>query len=155
MNFSRVPGRLGTSRYLEARILEGRDYVGTGLYASSLVGDTWRFGRKSYRQWQDLAAKGELAAEDLYCLPTGHVAAKYVLLALSYGFLDEERYRRRFGESLGSRFGSALALAESRSLLRRTPEGWEMTEGSFGELPGLRAMFYPEDALGFLSRKVV
>ena len=65
VNFSRVPGRLGTSRYLESRILDGADYVGVGLYASSLAGNVWRFGKKSYGAWIERAARGDLAAEDV------------------------------------------------------------------------------------------
>lgn len=159
VNFSRVSGRLGTSRYLEGRILDGLDYAGAGLYASSLVGDTWRFGRQRYADWLAHAGRGELAAQDLYALPRAHVIAKYVLLALSYGYLDERRYERRFGETLASRFGGELAFLEARSLLRRAPDGWEMVAGSFASLPGIRALFYPDDAaermLLLLARPVV
>lgn len=155
VNFSRVSGRLGTSRYLEGRILDGLDYAGAGLYASSLVRDSWRFGRRRYADWLVAAGRGELAAHDLYELPRAHVIAKYALLALSYGYLDAARFERRFGEPLASRFGAELAFLESRDLVRRTSDGWELAPGSFGALPGMRALFYPEDALAFLSQPVV
>jgi coproporphyrinogen III oxidase-like Fe-S oxidoreductase len=167
VNFSRVPGRIGTSRYLEARLLDGADYAGAGLYASSLAGDSWRFGRKSYVEW--LALRGALAAEDLYLLPREHVMAKYLLLALSFGHLDAARFERRFGERLDTRFGEELAFLEKRGLFRCVEEegaprenplplpgiaGWEMVEGSFSSLPGIRALFYPEDALASLALRV-
>ena len=152
VNFSRVPGRLGTSRYLEGRILDGLDYAGAGLYASSLIGDSWRFGKKSYAAWMKSA--GELSAEDLYELPRAHVMAKFVLLALSYGFLDSARFERRFGETLAIRFAPALSFLEQRGLLRRAPDGWEMIPGTFAALPGIRACFLPDDALPSLSRPV-
>ena len=155
VNFSRVSGRLGTSRYLEGRILDGLDYEGAGLYASSLVRDSWRFGRQRYADWLVRAESRELAAHDLYALPRSHVIAKYVLLALSYGYLDAARFERRFGEPLESRFGAGLAFLESRHSMRRTSDGWELAPGSFGELPGIRALFYPDDALTFLSQPVV
>ena len=155
VNFSRVTGRLGTSRYLEGRILDGLDYAGAGLYASSLVRDTWRFGKQRYADWLAHAERCELAAHDLYALPREHVIAKYVLLALSYGYLDGARFERRFGETLTSRFGAELAFLESRVLIERTTDGWELVPGSFGALPGIRALFYPDDALAFLPRTVV
>lgn len=155
VNFSRVPGRLGTSRYLESRILAGADYAGAGLYASSLIGDSWRFGRRRFEDWRAHAERGELAAEDLYSLPREHVMAKYLLLALSYGALDADRFARRFGEPLTARFAGALTFAEAQRLLRRCADGWEMVPGSFELLPGLRALFYPGAALPHLSHAVV
>ncbi len=152
VNFSRVAGRLGTSRYLEGRILEGFDYAGAGLYASSLVRDTWRFNPRRYEDW---ISRGDLAAEDLYELPVAHVMAKFLLLALSYGYLDAARFERRFGESLAARFGAALAFATARGLLRPSDDGWELVPGSFGALPAIRALFYPADALPFLGNAVV
>lgn len=154
VNFSRVPGRLGTSRYLEGRILDGHDYAGAGLYASSLVRDTWRFGKQRYSDWLERAELGVLASQDLYELPIEHVMAKYALLALSYGYLDAARFERRFGVGLSTCFGDELAFLESRDLLRRAPDGWELTQGSFAQLPGIRALFYPSDAAAYLSRRV-
>lgn len=154
VNFSRVPGRLGTSRYLEGRILDGVDYVGVGLYASSLLGRTWVFAPADLEAWLESAHERRLAAGDAYALPIEHVMAKYLLLALSYGFIDPDRFARRFGEPLEDRFGDALALLEARGLLARDGGDWRMTPGSFGELPGMRAAFYPEEALDALSLPV-
>jgi len=153
VNFSRVPGRLGTSRYLEARILDGRDYAGVGLYASSLVHDTWRFGLRRFDAW--LAADGALAAESLYRLPIRHGMAKFVLLALSYGYLDAARFERRFGVPLSNVFAEELDLLTTRGLFSAADDGWELTPGSFRQLPGIRGLFYPEDALELLDLPVV
>ncbi len=153
VNFSRVPGRLGTSRYLEGRILHGRDYVGAGLYASSLVGCSWRFGPKEYATW--IAAPGRLRADSLYDLPVGHVMAKYALLALSYGLLPRVPFEARFGRSPADAFPEELAFLESERLLRPAPDGWELVPGRFGELPGIRSLFYPDDAVPLLSLPVL
>lgn len=153
VNFSRVPGRLGTSRYLEGRILRGHDYVGTGLYASSLVGRSWRFGPKEYAAWS--AAPGELRADSLYELPDAHVMAKYALLALSYGFLPRGPFEARFGRQPTAVFGPELAFLEGERLLARAPDGWELVPGRFGELPGIRSLFYPDDAVPLLSLPVL
>lgn len=144
VNFSRRPDRLGTSRYLESRILDGCDYLGVGLYASSLHGTTWRFGKKAYRAY--VAEPG--ASEDIYALPVEHVMAKYLLLALSYGHLDRERFFRRFGEPIEARFGHVLSFLVGARLL---DEDYGLHAGRFGELPGIRALFYPEDALAWLE----
>lgn len=155
VNFSRLTGRLGTSRYLEGRILDGLDYAGAGLYASSLVRDTWRFGKQRYIEWLERAELGVLASQDLYELPIEHVMAKSLLLALSYGYLDAPRFERRFGVALATCFGAELAFAESRGLLRRSPDGWELVRGAFSQLPGIRALFYPDDAMNWLPRTVL
>lgn len=151
VNFSRVPGRLGTSRYLESRILDGDDYVGTGLYASSLCGTTWRFGRKAYAAY--LNEPG--AAEDVYVLPVEHVMAKFILLALSYGYLDARRFIERFGEPLERRFDRVLTFLCEHDLFTRTADGYELVRGRFADLPGIRALFYPEDALVWLGVPVL
>jgi oxygen-independent coproporphyrinogen III oxidase len=151
VNFSRVPDRLGTSRYLESRILDGVDYLGVGLYASSLHGTTWRFGKKSYRAY--LQTPG--AAQDVYSLPVEHVMAKYLLLQLSYGYLDEHRFEARFGEPLGRRYERVLDFLCAQRLFERTSDGYALVGGTFGELPGIRALFYPEDALTWLEAKVI
>lgn len=153
VNFSRVPERLGTSRYLEGRILHGHDYVGAGLYASSLVGSTWRFGPKEYVAWS--AEPGRLRAESLYELPVAHVMAKVALLALSYGYLPPAPFEARFGRSLADVFAQELAFLEREQLLRPAPDGWELVPGRFGELPGIRSLFYPDDAVPLLSRPVL
>ncbi len=154
VNFSRVPGRLGTSRYLEGRILDGLDYVGAGLYASSLVGRRWRFARQSLAGWRGAAVAGRLDGAAHYALPVEHVMAKYVLLALSYGSIDEARFQRRFGVSFSGSFAAELAWLEARSLLRRAHDGWELVPGRFAELPRIRAAFFPDDAAALLSRPV-
>ena len=155
VNFSRVPGRLGTSRYLEGRIRDGLDYVGVGLYASSLLGDTWRFGLRDYGQWLAAASAGRLAAQDLYRLPARHVMAKHVSLALSYGVFDAVRFERRFGVPLGEVYRDELALLSRRRLMRPADDGWEVVPGRFGELPGIRAVFYPDDAVPLLELPVL
>jgi coproporphyrinogen III oxidase-like Fe-S oxidoreductase len=152
VNFSRKVGRLGTSRYLEGRILDGTDYVGVGLYASSLQGCTWRFGKRAYREWMSLTGLG---AEDLYELPIAHVMAKFILLALSYGYLDGKRFERRFSEPLTKRFAPVLAFLVEQNLLREQDGDYDMVPGSFADLPGARALFYPEDALPWLGVNVL
>jgi oxygen-independent coproporphyrinogen-3 oxidase len=151
LNFSRVPGRLGPSRYLEARTLDGADYLGVGLYATSLVDDSWRFELLSLGDWLAGALRGELTAQDLYRVPAAHLQAKHVLLNLSFGYLDAERFERRFGLPLERAHGQALRFLVDRRLLRRADDGWELTPESFRALPGIRACFYPAEALPSLS----
>jgi oxygen-independent coproporphyrinogen-3 oxidase len=154
VNFSRVPGRLGTSRYLEGRILDGIDYVGVGLYASSLLNRAWAFAPADYEAWLRAARSGPLAAAEVYALPVEHVMAKYLLLALSYGFVDPGRFEQRFAEPLRRRFGDALDWLGAAGQLEERSGEWRMTPGSFSKLPGIRAAFYPEEALGSLSLAV-
>ena len=150
VNFSRVPGRLGTSRALEGRLLHGRAYVGTGLYASSLTGTTWRFNPATFDGWLAATRSGRLAASDLYALPEAHVRAKAVLLALTYGFLSRER----FGEG-DARHAETVRFLLGRGLLREAPDGVELVPGAFTSIPGIRAAFCPDEALAALQLPVL
>ncbi len=155
VNFSRAPGRLGTSRYLEGRLRDGLDYVGVGLYASSLVGTSWRFGLARIDAWLAAARSGRLAAEDLYRLPPRHVEAKFLLLALTYGVLDAARFRARFGRTLEEALGERLLFLLEGGFLRPAPDGFELVPGRFRDLPGIRAALFPDDATPLLDLPVV
>jgi oxygen-independent coproporphyrinogen-3 oxidase len=151
VNFSAVAGRRGTSRYLESRILEFEPYVGVGLYASSLMGNVWAFNARDIGRYLSLAGGGRLAAGDVYDLPLEHVAAKLVLGMLSYGFVDPDRYARRFGETLESRFGWELRWLVGRELMVEREGRYELAHGAFGSLPGIRGCFMPSETSTWLQ----
>ncbi len=139
MTYSRHRGETGTSVYFERRLLDGFSYLGVGNYATSHQGDLWTFENASV----DRFLRG--ASGDAYVLPRDETIAKYVLLSLSFGFLDPARYRARFGEELGDRFPMRFAVER----------GW-LTESygvaSFGDLPKLRSLFYTPRAIAWLAR---
>jgi hypothetical protein len=150
VNFSRVPGRRGTSRYLESRILELDPYVGVGLYASTLLGSTWGFNLRRLDAYEGRAGVGRLAHGDVYALPCEHLTAKLVIGMLSYGFIDPGRTSRRFGETLGARFGHELEWLVREGLLREHDGLYWLEPGAFGSLPGIRATFMPVEVLDWL-----
>ena len=151
VNFSRVSTRLGTSAYLEGRILELYPYVGLGLYASSLIGDSWGFRPARLADLEAEVRAGHLPRRNVYDLPRAHIEAKSILLMLSYGFLDDDRFTRRFGYSLEDHHGAALAALCELGLLERQGHRWVLTPGSFGHLPGVRACFVPDEAAQWLD----
>jgi len=151
VNFSRVPGRLGTSRYLEGRILELQPYIGCGLYASTLVGDAWAFRPRHLNAWRAEIEAGLLPRESCYGLPRPHVLAKSVLLQLSYGFIDVARLRRRFGGELDPSLLETLDRLVASRLMSRQGDRWTLTAGAFGALPGIRAALMPETARRWIA----
>ena len=136
------------------------------------MGKTWLFAPAALEDWLGAARRGRLASGEVYALPIEHVMAKYLLLALSYVFIGPVRFERRFGEQIERRFGEALELLSSSALLASLPPGreeagapaaaasaeagmvWAIAAGSFSRLPGMRAAFFPDEALASLRLPV-
>lgn len=78
--FSRVPGDVGTSRYLARRVVEGMPYLGVGLGAQSFTETTisYSLGAADKRLGAYVRAvhDGVLPLQDLYDLPERHAMAK-------------------------------------------------------------------------------
>ncbi len=154
VNFSRHAGETGTSPYFEGRLLDGLPYLGTGNYASSLLGSCWWFAPYRLGDWlRGVEAGQTLPAGDLYRLPAEERMAKYLLLSLSFGVLDPWRFRRCFGVGLEDAHGPALAYALEQGWLSRVGEAYGITPGAFGHLPKVRSLFYSEDAIAWLGRQ--
>ena len=101
------------------------------------------------------ARSGRLAAGDIYRLPARHVEAKHVLLALTYGVLDAARFRARFGRTLEEALGERLTFLLMGGFLRPAPDGFELSPGRFRDLPGIRAVLFPDDAAPLVDLPVV
>lgn len=155
LNFSRFPGESGTSAYFEGRLLDGMPYLGLGNYASSLVHNTWWFAPHATDEWlKAIRAGAALPPGDSYHLPPDELMAKYLLLSLSFGLIDPIRFRRVFGQELRPRFGPALDFATAQGWLRPVQPGlYGLVEGSFEQMPWLRALFYPKAALDWVAAR--
>jgi oxygen-independent coproporphyrinogen III oxidase len=154
VNFCRHAGETGTSPYFEGRLLDGLPYLGTGNYASSLLGDCWWFAPYRVGDWLKAVEGGQvLPARDLYWLPADERMAKYLLLSLSFGALDPGRFRRCFGVELKDSFGPALTYALGQGWLTRSGEVFGITPGAFRHLPKVRSLFYSEAAVAWLGRQ--
>src|SRR5207248_10188441 len=118
VNFSRYAGETGTSPYFEGRLLDGLAYVGVGNYASSLAGECWWFAPARVNDWLQAVEAGTcLPSGDFYRLPVEERMAKYLLLSLSFGFLDPARFRSVFGADLEESHAAAVAMATDRGCL--------------------------------------
>lgn len=151
INFSNIPGRLGTSRYLENRILHGLSYFGVGNYSSSLVNNVWYFNELDIRKYISLVESGYLPVMDFYELPGRDIIAKYLLLAISYGFINKAIFKKRFGENIERLFGDELKYLLDNGFLLKSAGRYHLAYGKFREMPGIRACFYSDRALEFLK----
>lgn len=75
---------------------------------------------------------------------------------MSFGRLDGAAFNRKFGVDLETYFAPALQVAEGKGWLRRCIEpdtlaSYELSEGSFRDLPQIRALFYSSEAVEWLS----
>ncbi|HYT89032.1 MAG TPA: radical SAM protein [Gemmataceae bacterium] len=156
VNFSRHADETGTSPYFEGRLLDGLSYIGLGNYASSLGGEHWWFAPYRVNDWLKAVEKGVvLPVGDLYRLPAGEHMAKYLLLSLSFGFLDPSRFRRRFGLELSDIHGPALEYARQQGWLRLVDGVFALAPGAFRYLPKVRSLFYSEVATTWLEDRDV
>jgi len=152
VNFSRAPQETGTSAYFEGRLLDGLPYLGLGNYATSLRGNRWSFNIHSVQSYLRQISAGESTTEDCYDLPPAEVMAKQVLLSLNFGFIDPARFARQFGVCFTVIFAEAIEFAVAARWLQHSPDGlWRLVPGAFGDLPLLRALFYPPAARAWLE----
>lgn len=150
VNFSRRPDETGTSACFEGRLLDGIPYLGLGNYASSLRGNHWSFNAYSVGDYVQRINTDQNPCEYYYDLAQNEAQAKYVLYSLNYGFIDEDRFLRRFGLPLAAAYPRALAYALSAGLLQKNGSRWQVMPGRFGRMHQIRALFYPAAAKSWL-----
>lgn len=151
VNFSRRPEETGTSACFEGRLLDGLPYLGLGNYASSLRGNHWSFNYYSVGDYVQRVNAGANPCAYYYELPQAEAQTKYILYALNYGLVDEVRFKRRFGLSIGEAYPTELDYAISNGLLQRNGMRWQVTEKNFGRMHLIRGLFYPAAARDWLS----
>lgn len=138
--FSRVPGDVGTSRYLARRVTEAMPYVGLGLGAQSFSETTisYALGAADKRLGSYLRAtsEGVLPLQDLYDLPERHAMAKMACVSFYFGGIDRAAFARRYGRTLEDVFAPEIALVLERGwmtleddVLGLTPEGAKYVNG--------------------------
>jgi oxygen-independent coproporphyrinogen III oxidase len=151
VNFSRHAGETGTSPYFEGRLFDHTPYVGAGNYASSMVGDAWWFAPYGVNEWSRRIEAGDILPQgDSYRLPPEEMMAKQVLLSFNYGVIDGARFEGRFGIPLETVYGPALAFGVSQGWLQRKGKVYGVAPGQFRNMPQIRALFYPDEAAGWL-----
>jgi oxygen-independent coproporphyrinogen-3 oxidase len=151
VNFSRRRDETGTSACFEGRLLDGLPYLGLGNYASSLRGNRWSFNTYSVGDYTQRINAGANPCEYYYDLPAGEAQAKYILYSLNYGFIDEQRFRRRFGLGLQEAYPRELAYATTNGLLCQRGSHWGVTTGRFEHMHIIRSLFYPTAAREWLT----
>jgi oxygen-independent coproporphyrinogen-3 oxidase len=152
VNFSRRADETGTSACFEGRLLDGLPYLGVGNYASTLRGNHWSFNAYSVGDYVSRIKASANPCEYYYELPQAEAQAKYVLYSLNYGFIDEARFRRRFGIALTEAYPHELDFALTSGLLNRIGTHWQLARGRFESMHILRSLFYPDAARDWLIR---
>jgi oxygen-independent coproporphyrinogen-3 oxidase len=150
VNFSRRDDETGTSACFEGRLLDGLPYLGVGNYASSLRGNHWSFNAYAVGDYVSRIKTGTNPCEYYYELPQAEAQAKYLLYSLNYGFIDEARFDRRFGITLGEAYPRELDFALSSGLMQKIGSRWQVIAGRFDRMHLIRALFYPATAKDWL-----
>ena len=150
VNFSRRADETGTSACFEGRLLDGLPYLGVGNYASSLRGNHWSFNAYAVGDYVSRIKADANPCEYYYELPQIEAQAKYLLYSLNYGFIDEDRFLRRFGLSLPEAYPQELAHALSAGLMQKVGPRWQVMHGRFDRMHLIRSLFYPAAAKDWL-----
>ena len=150
VNFSRRADETGTSASFEGRLLDGLPYLGLGNYASSLQANRWSFNAYGVADYVGRIKEGANPCEYYYDLPQAESQAKYLLYSLNYGFIDQDRFKRRFGIGLGEAYPRELDYAHSAGLVRLDGSRWEVVPGRFDRMYLIRSLFYPGGAREWL-----
>ena len=168
VNFSRREGETGTSAYFEGRLLDGYQYVGVGNYASSYCGSNWFFAPYHVDQWIDDIQQREVnlndqstvndrvdayfPINDCYDLPWEEMAAKYLLLTLSFGVIDPSRFYRMFKRNFEEEYAEQLKFAFQHDYLWKSEKdgNYYITYGKFKDMPIIRSLFYSKSAIDWL-----
>ena len=150
VNFSRRPDETGTSACFEGRLLDGLPYLGLGNYASSLRGNHWSFNAYSVGDYVQRINTDQNPCEYYYELPQIEAQAKYLLYSLNYGFIDEDRFLRRFGLSLAEAYPQELAHALSAGLMQKIGPRRQVMPSRFDRMHVIRSLFYPAAAKDWL-----
>lgn len=154
VNFSRHAAETGTSPYFEGRLLDGLPYLGTGNYASSMLGPWWWFGPAEVEDYVARMDAGDvLPASDSYELPLAERVAKALLLSLNFGVLDPARFVRQFQTPIESVVGPQLDLALRSGWLERRDGVYGVRAGRFHALPQIRALFYSAAAVAWVAER--
>lgn len=159
VNFSLRANESGTSSYFENRLKHGRPYLGLGNYATSMIDRYWIFAPYTVNGWLD--AYGVSSAQedmigfwpvhDAYSLPVEEMAAKQVLLSLSFGLICVDSFNRRFPSmTIDYLYGDVLQkLVEDLKWMKyeEATNTYVLREGMFHQLPKIRSLFYSRKCL--------
>ena len=69
---------------------------------------------------------------------------------MNYGFIDEDRFLRRFGLSLTAAYPQELDHALSAGLMQKNGPLWQVMPGRFERMHIVRSLFYPAAAKDWL-----
>ena len=147
---SRHSGETGTSAYFEGRLLDGLPYLGLGNYATSLSGNQWSFNAYNVNDYTTRVSTGANPVEFFYEMPSSEAQAKYALYSLNFGFIDESRFKKRFGVGFSETYAKELELALGKGWLERHGSHWQVAAGQFCRMHAIRSLFYPEPARQWL-----
>lgn len=154
VNFSRIRTETGTSAYFEGRLLDGDNYIGLGNYASSQIDNYWFFKTYGVDNYTKSINNSKLAVDDFYLLPNDELYAKYILYSLNFGFIDSERFNKRFGENFWKVFENEIDFAISNKWLNKNAGKLELNYGNFKNINFVRSLFYSSKAKEWLFKLI-
>ena len=152
--FSRIPGDVGTSRYLARRVIEGLPYLGIGLGAQSFTDTTISYNAgsadKRLTAYLRATADGRLPLQDLYDLPARHVMAKMACVAFYFGEIDRPSFAQKFGVSLDDVFAKEIALLRERGWMTDTARALSLTTDGAPWVNGIIPLFTAPSVQAYL-----
>ncbi len=138
--YSRIPGDIGTSRYLARRVQTGIPYLGLGLGAQTFTHTTIAYNDgaagKSLKPYLASIEAGRLPIQDLYDLPRRQMMGKMCAVSFYFGEIQRAPFVAKFGVPLEQVFADEIGFLEAQGLmvlgreaLSLTPEGVDFKNG--------------------------
>lgn len=154
--FAREAGDWGTSDYLTRRVIDGTPYLGLGLGAQSFGPHYLSYDEgaatRSMADYREKLAAGEFPLQDVYALPPEECMAKMTSVAFYFGFIDLERFRKRFGVGLEETFPEEVRFVLERGLMERADGKLILTPRGADYVNGIVPLFYSERSKEELAR---
>jgi oxygen-independent coproporphyrinogen-3 oxidase len=143
--YSRIPGDVGTSRYLARRVQEGMPYLGLGLGAQTFSPTTIAYDEgaatKRLEPYLEAVAAGRLPIQDLYDLPRRHVIGKMAAVSFYFGEIRRAPFEAKFGAPLEQVFAAELEFLISRGLMTLGDDALSLTEEGTPYVNGIIPLF--------------
>ena len=155
--YSRIPGDVGTSRYLARRVQDGIPYLGLGLGSQTFTDTSIAYNDgaagKRLTPYLESVAAGRLPIQDLYDLPARQMMAKMCAVSFYFGEIRRAPFLAKFGVALEDVFADAVDFVVSRGLMQLTDEALSLTPAGVDFKNGIIPLFAAPSIQGYLIER--
>lgn len=155
--YSRISGDVGTSRYLERRVVEGMPYLGLGLGAQSFTHTTISYNDgsagKNLAPYHRSIERGRLPFQDFYDLPVRQMMGKMCAVSFYFGEIDIAAFQAKFGAALEDAYPAEVDFVLRNGFMELTQKSLRLTAEGARNVNGVIALFFAPSLQDYLIRR--